>query len=501
MLSENYLMYLRKSRADDPSETVEEVLARHELMLQNYAIKKFGDRIPSDNIYREVVSGETIQDRPQIQEVLKRMESASILGVLVVDVQRLTRGDLIDCGMIINAFKYSHTLIMTPNKTFDLSDNDTGQNYDMKILKLELNSGSEYLEYTKMILNRGRNISVEKGNYIGSVAPYGYDKTIIDKNHTLKINEREAEIVKLIYSLYLDDNGYGKIANELETLGYYPRKSEHWNPGVIKDILNNPIYIGKIVWNRRKEMKVLKDSKTIKTRPRNHDYILKDGKHPAIIDNDTFEKVQNKINNNPRIKKDRKMINPLSSLLYCKKCGKAMIYRTYNKCNPRLLCGDQKHCHTKSSTFDAVYNALIDTLANMQDNFQFQYKNQDYQYISHYQQQIDDVKKELDAIEDKQNELYDLLENKIYTRDVFLKRNNKLALEREKAQKKLKQLVSHMPTQIDYEKKILEFKNVINILKDENLSVEVKNKALRSIISKIEYSYEDNQVILDVFLY
>ena len=51
------------------------------------------------------------------------------------------------------------------------------------------------------------------------------------------------------------------------------------------------------------------------------------------------------------------------------------------------------------------------------------------------------------------NELYDLLENKIYTRDVFIQRNDKLAKEREKAQKKLKQLLSNMPKEINYEDK------------------------------------------------
>lgn len=500
MLSSNYLMYLRKSRADDPSETVEEVLARHELMLQNYAIKKFNHKIPDGNIYREVVSGETIGDRPEIQNVLNRMESPSILGVLVVDVQRLSRGDLIDCGTIINAFKYSHTLIVTPNKTFDLSDNDNGQNYDIKILKLELNSGSEYLEYTKMILNRGKSLSVEKGNYIGSIPPYGYDKTIIDKNHTLKINEHEANVVRLIYSLYLDNYGYTKIANELEKMGFYPRKSNHWNPAVIKDILNNPVYTGKIVWNRRKGVKKLKEGKTIKSRPINHNYLIKDGRHPAIIDDKTFEQAQIKMNNNPRIKKEKNMINPLSSLLYCQTCGKAMIYRTYKQSHSRLLCNNQSHCHTKSARFQDVFDILIDTLMNIQNNFKFQYKNQDNKYISNYQTQIDDIKKELDKVEDKQNELYDLLENKIYTRDVFIQRNDKLAKEREKAQKKLKQLLSNMPKNINYEDKILEFKNVIAILKDKSINAEVKNKALKTIISKIEYKNEENRIILDVFL-
>ena len=62
-LWEYYLIYLRKSRQDDPNETVEEVLEKHETMLQEFALKEFGGRIPEENIYREVVSGESIDDR------------------------------------------------------------------------------------------------------------------------------------------------------------------------------------------------------------------------------------------------------------------------------------------------------------------------------------------------------------------------------------------------------------------------------------------------------
>ena len=58
------IMYLRKSRSDDPYMTVEEVLARHERQLQEYALSSFGSIIPEERIFREVVSGETIADRP-----------------------------------------------------------------------------------------------------------------------------------------------------------------------------------------------------------------------------------------------------------------------------------------------------------------------------------------------------------------------------------------------------------------------------------------------------
>ena len=88
---ERWIIYLRKSRQDDPTQTVEEVLAKHEAMLQEHSEREFGGRIPEENIYREVVSGESIDDRVEIKKVLSRIEDPDIKGVLVVEPSRLSR--------------------------------------------------------------------------------------------------------------------------------------------------------------------------------------------------------------------------------------------------------------------------------------------------------------------------------------------------------------------------------------------------------------------------
>lgn len=506
MYADNYLMYLRKSRADDPSETIEEVLKKHYEILQRYAYDKFGEYIKESNIYREVVSGETIDERPEINKILKRMESPDILGVLVVDPQRLTRGDLIDCGTIINAFKYSNTLIITPIKTFDLSFNTDGPNYDEKMLKMELGNGSEYLEYTKMIMNRGRNLSTSKGNYIGSVAPYGYKRIFIDKQPTLDFEPTESKAVILIYDLYLQGYGYNKIATTLDMRGYKPRHNKNWSSSVVKDILSNPIYTGHIAKGRKKEIRMLKDGKMIKTRPRNKNYELIKGKHPAIINKETFDAAQSKMGKNPRVNSRHKMINPLSSLLFCKTCGKAIIYREYKRKDgtiknlPRYLCGNQKNCHTKSSRYIDIYELLIDTLDKIVVDFEFKATNDNTKYINEYNNMLKNIQKELDDIEEKQNELYDLLESKIYSRDIFVKRNDKLAIQRNEVKQRYNDLLKNSPSKTDYKEKALQFKDVINALKDEDIEAIDKNNLLKSIIKRIEYSYVDGKIILDVVL-
>ena len=139
---ENVIIYLRKSQSDDPAMSVEEVLKKHEDVLQEFCENEFGKRIPENQIYREVASGETIEDRPVIQAILKLMETDSLKGVIVVEPQRFSRGDLQDCGRIVNALRYTNTLAITPQKTYNLNDE-----YDRKFFEMELTKGSDYLEY------------------------------------------------------------------------------------------------------------------------------------------------------------------------------------------------------------------------------------------------------------------------------------------------------------------------------------------------------------------
>ena len=148
---EQYLIYLRKSRSDNPNETIEEVLAKHEIMLQEYAVREFGHKIPEENIYREVVSGESIESREEIKKILSRIEDPNIKGVIVVEPSRLSRGDLLDCGRLINDLRYTKTLVVTPYMTYDLENK-----MERKFFQDELLRGNDYLEYTKEILWRGR---------------------------------------------------------------------------------------------------------------------------------------------------------------------------------------------------------------------------------------------------------------------------------------------------------------------------------------------------------
>jgi len=369
----NYIIYLRKSQKDNPDESIEDVLRKHEIQLQEYALDTLGYNIPEEFIYREVVSGETIEARTEIKKVLSLIEKPNIKGVIVIEPQRLGRGDLQDCGFLVNAFRYSNTLILTPVKSYDLTDK-----FDRKFFEMELQRGNDYLEYYKEIQARGRLASVKRGNFIGSIPPYGYRKvTVTDtdgrKGYTLEPVPDEAEAVRLMYDMYVNQNtGLQSIAYSLDSLGYSPRNTNLWSPATIKDILSNPVYIGKIRWNWRKNVKIMKDGELICTRPKNalEDCIVVDGKHPAIIDIELYNLAISKQNNNPRVKSYVSVRNHFAGILYCE-CGRAMVLKPYYKkgtsgtkerASSRILCPNQHHCNNGSALYSLLQHEIVNIL-------------------------------------------------------------------------------------------------------------------------------------------
>lgn len=488
-LLDEYLMYLRKSRQDDPNETVEEVLARHEKQLQEYALKEFGHRIDEKNIYREIVSGETIEDRPMIKEVIKRIENSNIKGVIVIEPSRLTRGDLLDCGTIVHVFRYTNTKIVTPTKTYDLEDK-----YDRKFFEMELTRGNDYLEYTKEILGRGRYASAHEGNYIGGVAPFGYDRIRIGKSPTLKINEYEATAVRLIYDMYLNDGiGYNEIANRINDLGYRSKKNTLFIGKVVNDILHNPIYIGKIKYQHRREVKVYEDGKLIKKRIRNDDCELIDGKHPAIISVEQFQAVKERKGKNVRLSPRKELSNIYSGILKCGKCGYSIGKKTDYKSSKRnrYFCRNIKKCNNISEEVEIVDKAIIEAFKRSLDDFEIKVNDDNKSAVEKHQLIINQLESELEKLEQKQLQLYNFLESGIYTKEVFIARNKALDEERIRLKDGIKKARETMPKIDFYKEKAITLHQAIDMLEDESITALTKNTFLKSFIKVIYYEKDE----------
>ena len=294
-----YCIYLRKSREDREIEKYENIdtLDRHRKTLLKFAEDH---NLSIGHIYEEVVSGETIEEREVMQNVLRDVENRMWKGVLVMEVERLARGDTSDQGVVARVFKYSSTKIVTLTKTYDPNNE-----FDEEYFEFGLYMSRREYKTINRRLQRGRIASVNDGKYVGNIPPLGYKIIKLDntKGFSLEPDLEEVDTVKLIFNLYAyQDLSTDKIANKLDTIGIKPRKSEYWSSSTIKDILNNPVYIGKIRWNARPQQISTKDGKRVKSRPRNPNVLIVDGLHQAIIDETTWNMVQSKrILNTPSV--------------------------------------------------------------------------------------------------------------------------------------------------------------------------------------------------------
>ena len=493
--ADEILKYSRKSRTDDPLMTVEEILEKHGKILNEWSERNLGELVPENNSFQELGSAETIASRPEFQKILRLMESPKYKAILCVEVQRLSRGDLEDAGRLIKLLRYTNTFVITPDMTFDLNDE-----YDRERFKRELERGNDYLEYYKKINWRGRLESVRSGYFIGSIAPYGYDKDFIldgrKKRPTLKINEREAEAVRLIFDLYVNHNmGMTNIAHKLNALGHKTRTGILWSTATIKDILCNVHYIGKIKWNSRKTVNVVEDGEISKTRPKAKDYYVFDGKHPAIIDEELFNNARDKMGKNARVKAGRQLRNPLATLIYCQ-CGKVMAYRTYKdkdgkeRSAPRLLCNNQMYCQTQSVTYDEILNKVIDILKAQIADFEIKIKNDSENTLINHTNNIKRLEAKLEELNKKELSQWEKYTEEAMPKAIFDKLNEKVLQEKEIVTQALQDAKATTPTVEDYKEKHLRFTDALNALQDPNVSAQRKNQLLKACIDRIVYRRE-----------
>lgn len=500
-----YLLYLRKSRQDDPNETIEEVLSKHETILQEFMKREYGFTIPEENIYREVCSGESIEERTEIKKVLARIEDEAVKGVVVIEPQRLSRGDLIDCGKLIQDFRYTKTFVVTPMITYDLENK-----MERKFFQDELLRGRDFLEYTKEILFRGRVASCKRGNFVGNCPPYGYNRVKVGKDWTLEPNEN-AIYVKMIFDWYVNESlSIGKIVDKLNDMGVPTLHGGLWEGSAVRGMLINKHYIGKVFFATTKETIVIEDGeRKKKTLAQPEDQaIIADGKHPAIIDEETFNRVASRrATNAPRIKTGYGLANPFAGIIYCSKCGRAMRLREHVKYEARMLCNNNPACF-KSAKVSEMAKAIITALEYAElPNLEAKLNNNEGDSAKIQRNLLVGLQKQLSELRTQEEKQYDLLEKGIYSEELFDRRNAALQEKIVSLKKQMQEAKNNIPKEVDYGEKIITLKKAIEGLKDTSIPPVEKNKLLKAIVKKIEYSNDSNRyefgtnsIKLDVYL-
>ena len=450
----NVAIYLRKSRED--VELGENTLDRHEQILLEYCAK---NNLNVCKIYKEIVSGDTIENRPQMRQLLDDVTDNLYDGVVCIEVERLSRGNPVDQFEILTVFKESNTKIYTLTKVYDLTKEEIDEEYFEFALFM---SRREYKTITRR-LHRGRNRATREGYYIGSLLPFGFDKIRDDKGYILVPND-DASIVMEIFEEC--DNGvpYRTIARNLNDRGIKTYNGAWWDSMAVKRLLSNRNYIGMIHSKKKKEWY--------------------EGKHKGFIPSDLFERVQLRLSQkDPKYTAGNTLQNPFSGFTYCKHCGYSIIrHYCHNYCY--LKC-KRYGCTNKNWTrIDIFEKKFIEELKQELADF-------DYVYIEEKKdntaKKLKSLSKELSNKEKQINKACDMLEKGVYSVELFRSRTEKLQ----------KEVVAIKEQMEELENKPIENMEKIPIISKAldhyyELNARDKNRLLKSIVKRIDFENINN---------
>ena len=475
-------MYLRKSRAEEHM-SLEETLARHKAALTEYAAK-YGYLVEPEDIYEEVVSGESLFARPQMLRLMEAVASGKYEAVLCMDMQRLGRGGMYDQGFILDTFKASETLIVTPERLYDLTKEMDEQAAEMETFL----SRGEYRMITKR-LRRGTLQSVQNGAYMAN-PPFGYRKVRIGRLSSLEIVPEEAECVRKIFQLYADGNGCTRIEQAVNAMGYHGRRGSRFNRNTIRLILDNPVYIGKIRWNKTSTVKVGVGAERVKKVIYNQEDKIQiiDGRHPAIISQELWDTVQARRKSRYFYVDNKHVASPLAGLVHCSKCGRLMNMMGKNKGVAYLLC-PTKGC-TAGAKFEYVEQAVLYQLGQMAAGLEVQIEAGTEPDTSALDAIHEKLEAQLQKLEDRRNRLYTLLEDGTYSKDLFTERMQILTAEERRLREALSDVNEDLrAAKSQNQKKQLEQLRTV-LAHYQQSSIPARKALLQSIIADIQYTKE-----------
>ena len=491
--AEEIIIYLRKSRSDDPLATVEEVLKNHEQMIDDWLeqILPKNSRVPEKNRYREVVSGETLDSRPKMQAVLRHAEEPQIKAIACKEPHRLSRGDLEDIGYLVKVLRYTGTLVLTPRGSYDLRDERDREQFERELMR-----SNDYLEYQKKIMHDGKLLALKKGFYLGTHPPYGYKKISYKEGRTtyrtLEPIPEEAAAVKRAFDLYKSGMGAIHICDVLDAEYPPPAVGKKWSTTSVYHMLNNVTYLGKLRWQYKKYVHAVEDGEIKRYRRESKDYYIFDGIHPAIIDQETWDAVHDIQGKIPKHKKGTELKNPLSGILYCE-CGRSMSHQQVTKRGkligaPRFLCSDPRCRNSGSALKSEIMDEVAKVLQNAIDDFEVQIKQGVDNSFELHMETIARLEKRLEDLRDLELRQWDQKTKGGMPDHVFEKLNAKTVTDIEEASQLLLKAKETAPVKVDIHARMVTFKKALELVKNPDTPAKETNDLVRACIERINYS-------------
>lgn len=448
----------------------------------------------------EGISGASINERSGIRDLLRFVKVNQIDYVVIFKISRLSRS-IADTINIVEQLKLYNCDILAIKDGID-----TSTSMGIYFLTLGAIFAEMERENLRIQVKGGMEQKAREGEWNGGKPPLGYDLDM--KN--LIINKAEAEIVKTIFQSYLNGNGYKTIAENLNKQGYKTKRGNSFSITAVKDILRNPIYCGMIRWGYREDWGKKIGGK--RKRKYSENPILQKGKHEAIISEETFHLVQEKIETNPRHHVKRfDGHHLLSGLLKCPHCGEysMSIHRTtkngkvyeYYVCNQYQ---NNKSCSGNGIRKEKIESEFLEVFQNKMNqpeimNMMLSSLNNSDAQIKSIDKEISHLKKESSELLKKRDNLINLLakgEVDQETNNLFMEKIGEFIKENASIEKKIRELenkkkkINESQLNIDEIKMLLENVGKVITLLDKPRQQSLIRKVVEKITVKDNHIHE-----------
>ncbi|MDR7871337.1 MAG: recombinase family protein [Tissierellaceae bacterium] len=412
--------------------TAEQAEDGYSIQAQEEQVKKYCEMYGKEliKVYADKgISGKSTKDRLALMELLEDCKRGVFDELVVWKTSRLAR-NVLDLSQIVDTLERNNIVFKSLSEPYDTG---TPQG---KLMMNMLASFAEFerttiIENLRMGMNQRARLGYKNGGKL-----LGYKSEGKGKDSKLVIVEKQAEIVRMIFNMYSEGKGYKAITNYINKLGYKTVRGNSFAVNGVRDILNNPTYIGMIRFNK------YVDYSTKKRKGLNEDYILVEGQHEAIVDKETWDKVrllQEKRSGKYSTKGKGKF--PLSGLLRCPVCGAGMVatnsVNTLKDGTRKTIryysCGNFKNkgsavCTSNSVRADYaeeyVFNRIKEVLINEQVLRDIINKlNEDSnQRVRPLMEKIENIKKMIKETKDKKNKVFELYEESIIDKETLSQR-------------------------------------------------------------------------------
>lgn len=468
-------------------------------------------------------------DRPSFKKMLSDIDEGKINLVIVKDLSRFGR-NYVEAGMYVQRFTDSNIRFIAADDNYDSLVNSDDLLFPIKNVVNEM-----YARDVSKKTKAAKKAKARDGQFIGSKAPFGYKIDPNDRHHLI-VDEPAAQVVKRIFRLASEGVGYNKMAKifreekVLTPIAYfnlnnpdyfksdYWRKEFDWHVTSIRAILNNEVYLGKLVYGKQRN-KSMKSKE--KVRNPKEDWIVVENCHETIITQELWDTVHKILNAKHRPAKAGE-VQMFAGLLYCSDCGHCLTYsqkqRKDGSYHGAYSCWMYKthgkeYCASHYITFDTIYElVLIDIQRNL-----FQYrKNTDKfksilsrKYQSDSQKQAEQITLEYEQKQKRCEEL-DKIISRLYEDNVLGRigdeRYESMSQSYELEQVEIKKALPILKSKIDELKRQSDCAdNFINVIKKytiiDKLDAAILNELIDKIVVHHKEQAEDGRTFQQIEIY